>query len=54
MTNRTYRIALANHVDFDLAGKGNLFHTPEDAQEAADSMNKTRPVDGDEWVVFEY
>jgi|LakMenEpi03Aug12_release.lakeMendotaPanAssembly.Ray.scaffolds.fasta_scaffold02744_33 hypothetical protein len=37
--------------DRDLAGEGNIFATYAKAEKAAESMNETCPLGGDEWVV---
>ena len=49
-----YRIAPSTTRDFDLAGPGNKFATYEDALAAAEAMDVTCPVEGDdEWHVWE-
>ncbi len=49
-----YRIAPRDSHDWDLAGEGNEFSTVEEACSAAESMDETNPLEGDdEWCVYE-
>lgn len=52
MTTTTYRIAPSKSRDFDLAGRGNEFVSLDEAGNAAEDMDSTNPLDGDEWVVY--
>ena len=48
----TYRIAPSAIRDFELAGRGNSYFTVTEARDAAENMDRTNPLDDDEWAVW--